>query len=66
MRRCIASLLQSVGARAGASRWVRAVSLISFAIFLHHAQRDDVEGEGNEEQHEAEREAASVLGLSNS
>src|SRR3546814_9432081 len=41
---------------------MRAISLIGFAIFLHHAKRDDVEEEGDDEEDEAEREGGERLG----
>src|SRR3546814_7171707 len=39
-----------------------ATLLISLAIFSHHAKRDDVEGQGDDEQDQAQRKSRQRLG----
>jgi hypothetical protein len=60
MRFCMAAPFQSVGARSGERG--RARSFVGLPVALHHPQRDDVEQQRNDEQHEAEREGRERLG----
>src|SRR3546814_14625765 len=59
-------LFQSVGTRAVgtliAGTDSDAMSVICLAVFLHDAQGDDVEKEGDDEQHQAKRKSGKCLG----